>query len=260
MRYAVSPDLVIFQDTGERHVFYYLPDEFRLTRDDVPSPTYKPSLQIAFHAMTSAAQDATGADNAATDYRVQFTFRAVPYLLPHREAEALRYIEEHKLVSGSVPAALLPLAPSSAVLTLLLPKEGGGTHVDVRTGALDVDIDFERLWLSVFEKPGWDDITQDVAVTIDSAYFTGPSALEKVVVSFNAEEQQIAFTRDVLRHDIELVRPFLPFLRRLPSADDYFFRVESWRKLDPASEPVKIAETPWTNYEGPALAITPPQR
>jgi hypothetical protein len=38
VRYAVSPDLVIFQDTGERHVFYYLPDEFRLTRDDVPLP------------------------------------------------------------------------------------------------------------------------------------------------------------------------------------------------------------------------------
>src|SRR5262249_38083870 len=132
------PDLVIFQDTVERHVFYYRPDEFRLTRDDVPSPTYKPSLQLAFHALTRTAQDATETDDAATDYRVQFTFRAVPYLQPHREGEARRYIEEHNLIAGNQPASLLPLTPSSAVLTLLLPKEGGGTQVDVRTEALVV--------------------------------------------------------------------------------------------------------------------------
>jgi hypothetical protein len=409
VRYAVSSDLVIFQDSAERHVFYYLPDEFRLTRDDVPSPTFKPMLQIAFRAVTTTAQDTTETSDVATGYRVQFTFRAVPYLLPLREAEALRYIEEHNLVPGKMPVSLLPLTPSSAVLTLLLPKEGGGMQQEVRTGALvvfdkfivdsldlsdnafseifhsmggggetlngavkytlagsseeeqiplsgrldkmvgpmfevqligptdasgseyrikvtnaiessielreaavylledpqvptwvlasivfggspviiapgesreltvrptralaqafaarlnplqvAVDIDFERLWLSVLETPGWDDIIQKVTVTINSTYFTGPTALEKVVVSFNAEEKQITLNREVLRHDIELVRPFLAYLHRLPSADDYFFRVESWRKPDPASEPVKIAETAWTKSTGRELPITPP--
>jgi hypothetical protein len=409
VRYAVSSDLVIFQETAERHVFYYLPDEFRLTRDDVPSPTFKPMLQVAFRAVTTTAQNSTETGDVATDYRVQFTFRAVPYLLPLREAEALRYIEEHSLVPANMPVSLLPLTPSSAVLTLLLPKEGGGMQQEVRTealvvfdkfivdsldlsdkafseifhsmegggetlngavkytlagsteeeqiplsGRLDkmvgpmfevqligptdasgseyhikvtnaiesrtelreaavylledpqgaswvlanimfggspviigpgesrelavrptralaqafaarlhplqvaVDIDFERLWLSVLETPGWDDIIQQVTVTIDSSYFTGPNALEKVVVSFNAEEKQITFTRDVLRHDIELVRPFLAYLHRLPSADDYFFHVESWRKPDSASEPAKIAETAWMKATGRELPITPP--
>jgi hypothetical protein len=47
-------------------------------------------------------------------------------------------------------------------------------------------------------------------------------------------------------------------LHRLPSADDYFFHVESWRKPDPTSEPVRIAESAWTKATGSELPITPP--
>jgi len=408
VRYAVSSDLVIFQDSVERHVFYFRPDEFRLTRDEVATPLYKPMLQVAFRALAATHSEATEASDAA-DYRVQFTFRAVPFLLPLRQEEAFRYIEAHHLAPANMPVSLLPLTPSSAVLTLLLPKERGGMQQEVRTGALvvfdkfivdsldlsdqafseifhsmggggetlngavkytlagsteeeqipfsgrldkmvgpmfevqligptdtsgsayrvkvtnaiessielretviyllenpqgvnwvpasivsdgapiivapgasreltvrptrtlaqafaarlqplqvAVDIDFERLWLSVLETPGWDDVIHRVTASIDSSYFTGPNALAKVVVSFNAEEQQITFTRDVLRHDIELVRPFLAYLRRLPSADDYLFRVESWRQQDPTSEPVKIAATDWTKANGRELPVTPP--
>jgi hypothetical protein len=84
------------------------------------------------------------------------------------------------------------------------------------------------------------------------------NAIEKVIVNFNAEEKQITFTGDVLRHDIDLARPFLAYLHRLPSADDYFFHVESWRKSDPTSEPVRIAESAWTKATGSELPITPP--
>jgi hypothetical protein len=199
-----------------------------------------------------------------SEYRIQVT-NAIESSIELQEA-AVYLLENPQLgtwvlasiVTGGLPVAIAP--GESRELTVRASRAlAQASAARLNPLQVDVDVDFERLWLSVLEAPGWDDITQDVAVTVDAAHFTGPNALEKVVASFIAEEKHIMFTKDVLRHDIQLVRPFLPFLQRLPSADDYFFRVESWRKLDPGSQPVKIAETPWTQSEGPALAVTPPR-
>ncbi|MCY1013631.1 hypothetical protein OV079_50510 [Nannocystis pusilla] len=404
VRHGVATDQTIFQDAAERRVFYFLPDEFRLARDEVRGPTYRPSLQIAFFSLVDQNDE-----QAAAEYAVQFTFRAVPYLKPHREADARRYIADHRLIPGDEPATLLPLVPDWCALRLVLPKEGSGgvrtverpeaavifdRHVvdslmlsssefaevfqsmriggatlngevryrlpgaaaeqavpfsgqlakmvgpvldaellaptpsgdgsygirvtnaiespwalseaaiylladpaqdrwtlatlapgtlplrltpgasyDCRVriepapaqvfgvrlvpGRVDVELDFEALWRSVLETPGWDDIVHEVAVTIDASYFTGPHALARVTVSFDADETTIELDADARGRTVALVRPFLPYLLQQPGADTYFYRVESWRQAGDGRL-VKVAETSWLRGEGPSLTLVPP--
>jgi hypothetical protein len=410
VRHAVATDQVIFQDATQRHVFYFLPDEFRITRDDVRSPTYKPSMQIAFFSLTSEEGEASGAQEGVTEYGVQYTFRAVPHLAVGREADALRYIRDHALVPDGKPAALLPLSPEWSMLTLNVPKEGGGTQsqerpdatvyfdkyimdsitlsssefaevfhsmrvggetmsggvkyrlpgstveqvvpfsghlsklagpvldaelvgslasangtyrikltngieskvtlqqaavyllddpavgnwvlsplvtdvfplelapgessmLDVRPAitlaqafgirllltAVTVDLNIEELWRSVLDTPGWDDITQDVDVSVDASFFSGPNALDGVAVTlFNGDEATIGLSAEVLGGAVKLIRPFLPYLLRQDTGDDYFYRVESLRKSGPEGNLTKVAELNWTSHEGPILTVTPP--
>jgi hypothetical protein len=428
IRYAVTPDLVIFQDAVERQVFYFLPDEFRLARDEVRAPTYRPALQVAFFSLRStaggeasptvaegsgsASDGAPTGDDEGDDYGVQFTFRAVPYLHPDRVAQARRYIRDNALVPDARPAALLPLCPDWCLLTLTLPDDAGGTRSEERpqatlvfdkyvvdsltmsssafaeifqsmrvggetlngavkyrlpgvapgqeqavpfSGRLDklvgpvldaelmptagipdgsyriavrngiesrvtltqaaiyllqdpeagnwvlaplqagalpltlgatesrslsvethpgleqafaarilptqlqIDIDFEALWASVLETPGWDDITQSVAVSVDGAYFTGGNALSSIQVSFNHDEANLELTAARPSGEVKLIRPFLPYLLRLASADRYLFRVESYAVPSSGGAPVRIAESAWTAHDGPALTILPPR-
>jgi hypothetical protein len=128
VRFAVNGQ-VLFQDALERHVFYYVPDEFRLCRDDLRSPTYKPSLSVDFF---SVASDTEGMEA----YGVRLGFRAVPYLAPQREVDAYRFIQEHGLVPNGRPPALLPLLPEWAQLSLTLPDErGSAPRTEVRPTA-----------------------------------------------------------------------------------------------------------------------------
>jgi hypothetical protein len=202
-------------------------------------------------------------DASGSAYRVKVT-NAIESNIELRETVV--YLLENPQDANWVPATVMlggspvVISPGESRELTVRPTRPMRQAFAARLNPLQVavHIDFERLWLSVLETPGWDDIIHQLTVTIDPSYFTGPKALEKVVVSFNAEEKLITFTRDVLRHDVELVRPFLAYLRRLPSADDYLFRVESWRKQNQGSELVKIAETGWTKANGPALPVTPP--
>jgi hypothetical protein len=131
VRFAVAPDQPIFQDTAERHVFYFLPDEFRLTRDDERAPTYRPSLQLAF-----TVDESRPPVDDDPSYRVQLSFRAVPYLEPSRESDARRFIYDNGLIPDGRPAALLPLAPEWSELTVTLPNEGAsGVHSEARPAA-----------------------------------------------------------------------------------------------------------------------------
>lgn len=410
IRYAVTPDQVIFQDAAERHLFYYLPDEFRLARDGVRSPTFKPSLQVAFFSLAGGGEGGSAGGDAVGEYGVHFTFRAVPYLAPERLAEARRYIQEHALLPVGQPISLLPLTPEWSQLSLVLPAEGGGSRqvdrpeatlifdrhvvdsltlsssefaevfssmqvggatlngvvkfrlpgsahaqsiplcgrldklegpvlcvdllgassegrqrvriqngiespvtlrqaaiylltdpeqatwalaplsaasgerfplaiasgesveVEVQLAApltqgfgarivptqLEVNLDFTRLWQSVMETPGWDDITQHIGVSIDDSYFSGTGALDSVKVLFNQDEASVTLRSAHLHADVQLIRPFLPYLLQQETADDYFYRVESYRRTSPEADPVMVAQSAWARAEGAALTITPP--
>lgn len=399
LRYQVSVDQAIYQDTTQPFLFYYLPDEFRLTREDVLP--YRPALQVAFYSLSMQKENEPETDGQ-TCYKVEFTFKALPYLKSGRGRKALDYITENNLVPDSVVPSLAPLIPESARLFLSLPKEGGGTEtverqeadmafpqhiVDslilsadafaeifnsmriggetlngtvkvklpgrneeqmiafngrldkmlgpiveeflvgrdddvgkayrvcvinaiespitlseiivflladpvinrwvpavINAGALplslkpgekreivvqpiepiphswgvrlkpikaEVNLDFESLWLSVLETPGWGDITHQVTVKIDAGYFNDPNALDKVIVTFNHEEAIVELKKDVLISSIELTKPILPYLLREEEANDYFYRVNSWRKE-------QLVGTSILEDDSPELQIVPP--
>jgi hypothetical protein len=92
-----------------------------------------------------------------------------------------------------------------------------------------VDLNFESLWLSVLETPGWDDITHEVTVKVAPMSFDGPNAPEEVHVIFNQEEASAVLKQDAPAKTVKLVKPFLLYLLTKEEADDYFYRVESWR-------------------------------
>jgi hypothetical protein len=187
---------------------------------------------------------------------------------------------ESKVILQQVAIYLLDAPESNWVLSPLVtnvfPLElppGNSSEVDVRptealTQAIDIRVvptritvehDFEALWRSVLESPGWDDITQDVSVSVDVSFFTGPNALDQVKVSlYNGDEATIELSAGVLNGNVKLIRPILPYLLRQDTADDYFYRVESMRKSSQNGELVKVAESGWTGGEGPSLTVTPP--
>ena len=113
---------------------------------------------------------------------------------------------------------------------------------------LEVDLDFTRLWQSVMETPGWDDITQQIGVSIDDSYFSGPGALDSVKVLFNQDEASVTLRGAHLHADVQLIRPFLPYLLQQETADDYFYRVESYRRVSP-----EASRSWWRSRRGRAL-------
>lgn len=144
IRYSVSPGYYILQDGAERNVFYFVPDEFRLARDDIRSPTYKPSVHVAFWLAPNHDPNS----DQAQDYGVTFTFRAVPYLAEHRESDARRFIAEHALAPANRPIAFLPLSPDWSLLSLSLPDEAGGIRSVDRP---DATLVFDRHLLDSLE-------------------------------------------------------------------------------------------------------------
>lgn len=139
----------------------------------------------------------------------------------------------NRWASASIDAGTLPLDLQPGERRDIIVKPTQTLHqptaVLLEPIQVKVNLDFKALWLSVLEKPGWDDITHSVTVTILPGYFDGPHALDKVVVIFNHKEAVVELHKQALRETIELTKPWLPFLLREEIADDYFYRVESWQ-------------------------------
>lgn len=132
VRYQVASDQTIYQDTMQPSIFYYLPDEFCLTRKD--APPYEPALQVVFYTLSEQKDTATGPDGESS-FNVGFTFKAIPYLKAGRDETALNYIRQNQLVPNDVTPSLAPLLPESVRFFLNLPKEGGGLLTEERTEA-----------------------------------------------------------------------------------------------------------------------------
>jgi hypothetical protein len=155
----------------------------------------------------------------------------------------------------------LELGPGESAVFDVLPAAPLAQAFDIRLmlTAMTVDLNIEELWRSVLDTPGWDDITQDVDVSMDASFFSGANALDAVTVTlFNGDEATIDLSTVAPRGTVKLIRPFLPYLMRQDTADDYFYRIESLRKSGPEGHLVKVAELNWTSHEGPALTVTPP--
>lgn len=388
-----------FQDLAEPHVFYYTPTAFRIGRDAVRAPTFKPSLQVAFLAERSPG--AAG----ALDYKVQLTYRAVPYLAPGQRGSTLQFIHDQALAPAGIPVSLEPLVPDAAQLWLRLPNDDAtGTHDEQRQGAtivfdkyiidsvtlssgafaevfasmqtggdtlvgsvryrlpggardletefsgrldgltgpvldaqlsavpaapgtmqieisngiespitmrgLQVDvldgaavpqwrpatvqsaifpltlapganaavqlavdptlvralavraeptglqtaIDFESLWASVLESPGWEGIAQSVELRVEPQQWT--AGVEYLVVTFNQGEVSARLDAASPRAQVDVIRPILAYLLKQESADRYVYRVESWRTG--AEGPVKVGDSGLLSGKGSPLQIAPP--
>jgi hypothetical protein len=102
-----------YQDSAFPDRYYFQPQEFRLTRSDVPP--HLPSIAFAFDPKPPAADAPAG---APVDYEVHLAFRAVPWISP------LAMFQVRQQVPDDGPAPhFLPLAPLSASLTLNVPAD-----------------------------------------------------------------------------------------------------------------------------------------
>jgi hypothetical protein len=113
-----SPGWTFFQDSAFRDLFYYQPQEFRLSR--LPTYPYLPDLAVAFLDVVS--QDQHDTTTATTHYRVELNYRALPYLDPQAEDAARAQLAD----ATTTPrfAALEPLnsKPSALLRQPPLPK------------------------------------------------------------------------------------------------------------------------------------------
>ena len=122
---------------------------------------------------------------------------------------------------------------------------------------VDVDLDFNAIWLSIFETPGWDDITHSVTVEIAQQQLTGNN-LDKVLVVFNHDEAIAELTPESLSYTAKLTKPLLPYLLNEEVANDYFYRIESYRKVDGEDVFTLVASSGFHKTDDSHLTIIPP--
>jgi hypothetical protein len=152
---------------------------------------------------------------------------------------------------GTLPLSLLSGEEKEITLNSTRPISHAWS-VKLEPIKTKIELDFEALWLSVQETPGWQDLTHDVTVQVDERYFTGPDALDKVIVTFNKEEATVTLTRNELSKTVNLIKPFLLYLLRDEEANDYVYKVSSYRSQQ------LIATQDFPQDDAPLLNIDPP--
>ena len=161
---------VYYQDDGQRNVFYYLPDTFKIARR--PVAPHEPILGASF----------ASEDGSRDKIEVTFSYCAVPVVNKNRLSAVLSQVRA--LVPGEVLAAsggvvFEPLLPDPAKVKLKLAYPGAATSdgpfairpaalVDLRAGIVDAlqlsIVQFEELFDAMF--------------ALGSLHFTGAVAFD----------------------------------------------------------------------------------
>ncbi len=160
---------VFYQDSAYSDQFYYQPQEFRLSRVDVPP--YLPDIRVVFMDLVSQ-DDETDGTEASLNYKVRLVYRAQPHIDP------LMLDLAQQQVPG-IQARFSALAPETTRLSLQVPEdETNGALTEVPRPGAEVRFDqaivddielsrteFERIF-AFFQAPGNVGLEGTVEVTL----------------------------------------------------------------------------------------------
>lgn len=148
-----------YQDPAQPHLFYYLPDSFKIAR--IPQSPHLPFMMVRFAAP----------DDAPSPERIQATlnYAAIPFVDPDRlEKDSLelkqRYLTGQRFHESDIPVfEPLLVDPKGVRFLLALPttdpssghyQERKGAYVDLRTGVHDILTmsikDFQTIYDAMF--------------------------------------------------------------------------------------------------------------
>lgn len=115
-----------FQDQAEPHIFYFLPDSFKIARR--PESPHYPFMSIRF----------TSKDGSLSQTLVTLDYVAIPYIDPERIEQAAKDLAPEAGNSTSdEPISFQPLLVNACKLRMALPRAGTDTGpFQERTGAL----------------------------------------------------------------------------------------------------------------------------
>ena len=173
LQYEVSSGQFIYQDTTLQNQFFYSPSEFRLTREDQISPTFRPALRVAiYHPAAEAGETRLSGNSSEVDYRTRLTLRAVPYWESNYKQQALAYIQSNELVAEGVMPSLVPLTPEFTQFMLTVPDETGQSTTQVQSSA---DIIFAERIIDTL------DLSQQAFEVIFNSFLNGLEFLQGTV-------------------------------------------------------------------------------